>query len=172
MTNKRNKLKTLYLNRHAKSSWDNSSLSDFDRPLNHRGERDAPFMGKVLSKLVKAPQLIYSSPAKRAITTAKQIAGSFNYESTNIITEQSIYEAGVSNLMKIINNTSEDYDIIMLFGHNPTFTMITNYLSDKYIDNLPTCGFVQIDFRLNSWREIEGETGKLILYEYPKKHLK
>ena len=165
-------MKTLYINRHAKSSWDSTSLSDFDRPLNKRGERDAPLMGNVLSKLVQAPQTIYSSPANRAITTAKIIAAAFNYEINNIIEDQKIYEAGVSDLMKIINNTSDNYDTIMLFGHNPTFTTISNYLSDKYIDNLPTSGFVKIDFPLNSWKDIEGETGNFILFEYPKKHLK
>jgi phosphohistidine phosphatase len=165
-------MKTLYLNRHAKSSWENPGLSDFDRPLNNRGKRDAPLMGKVLSEKVKSPQVIYSSPAKRAISTAKQIAESFGYSVDNIIQEQKIYEAVVSDIIKIISSTSDEYDTIMFFGHNPTFTMISNYLSHKYIDNLPTCGFVQINFDLEKWNEIEGNTGKLILFEYPKKHLK
>lgn len=165
-------MKTLYLNRHAKSSWDSATLSDFDRPLNKRGERDAPLMGSVLSKLVRAPQLIYSSPAKRAITTAKIIADHFSYDHSEIKEEQNIYEAGISNIMNIINNTSNNYDIIMLFGHNPAFTMISNYLSEKYIDNMPTSGFVQIDFPFESWKEVKDETGNLILFEYPKKHLK
>ncbi len=164
-------MKTLYLNRHAKSSWSDYSLSDFDRPLNKRGKRDAPFMGEVLSKKVKPPQLIYTSPAKRAITTAIQIAKSFGYEEKKIIKNPDIYGAVVSDLMRIINRTSDEYDIIMLFGHNPTFTMAANYLSDKYIDNLPTSGFVQIDFNLDSWNDIEGNTGKLVLFEYPKKYL-
>lgn len=165
-------MKTIYLNRHAKSSWSDSNLSDFDRPLNKRGKRDAPFMGEVLSKKVKPPQLIYTSPAKRAISTANKIADSFGYDKTKIIKDRNIYEAAVSDLMRIINNTSDDYEIIMLFGHNPAFTMVTNYLSDKYIDNIPTSGFVQINFDVKSWKNIEGNTGKLILFEYPKKYLK
>ena len=165
-------MKSLYLNRHAKSSWENPGLSDYDRPLNKRGIRDAPLMGKILSDKVKAPQVIYSSPANRAISTAFQIASYFGYDEQNIISDQRIYEAVVSDLMKIINSTSNEYDTIMFFGHNPTFTMASNYLSDKYIDNLPTCGFVRIDFDLDSWSDIEGNTGKLILFEYPKKYIK
>lgn len=165
-------MKTLYLNRHAKSSWDNPGLSDFDRPLNKRGKRDAPLMGKFLCEKVKSPQVIFSSPANRAITTAEQIAESFKYDKNNIIQDQKIYDAVVSDIIKIINSTSDKYNIIMFFGHNPTFTMISNYLSDKYIDNLPTCGFVQIDFDLETWNEIERNTGKMILFEYPKKYLK
>lgn len=165
-------MKRLYLNRHAKSSWDNSDLSDFDRPLNKRGKRDAPFMGKILSETVKKPDLIYSSPANRAITTARIIADCFKYNVIDIVEDEKIYESAVSSILKIINNTDDKFETIMIFGHNPTFTMLSNYLSDKSIPNIPTSGFVQIDFNLNSWNEIEGGTGKLILFEYPKKYLK
>jgi len=164
-------LKTVYLNRHAKSSWSDPGLSDYDRPLNKRGKRDAPLMAKVLCEKIKPPQLIYSSPANRAITTAIQIAKGFGYDESDIIKDQNIYGAVVSDLVRIISSTSDKYERIMLFGHNPTFTMTSNYLSDKYIDNLPTSGFVQIDFVLESWKDIEGDTGKLVLFEYPKKHL-
>ena len=165
-------MKILYLNRHAKSSWENNNLSDFDRPLNKRGKSDAPFMGKILSKTVKKPDLIYSSPANRAITTARIISDCFKYNVKNIVEDEKIYESAVSSILKIINNTDDEYETIMIFGHNPTFTMLSNYLSDKSIINIPTSGFVQIDFDLKSWSEIEGGTGKLILFEYPKKHLK
>jgi len=165
-------MKTLYLNRHAKSSWADTTLSDFDRPLNKRGMRDVPLMGEILSKKIIPPQLIYSSPAQRAIITAKQIAESINYDIKNIIQDQNIYDAVVSDLVRIINSVPDKYDVIMFFGHNPTFTMTSNYLSDKYIENIPTSGFVQIDFDLQSWKDVDGETGKLILFEYPKKYLK
>lgn len=165
-------MKILYLNRHAKSSWENNNLSDFDRPLNERGKRDAPLMGKILSKKIKKPDIIYSSPANRAITTARIISDCFEYDLKNIIEDQNIYESAVSSILKIINNTNDKYEIIMIFGHNPTFTMLSNYLSDKSITNLPTSGFVQINFDLKSWSEIEGDSGKLTLFEYPKKYLK
>lgn len=165
-------MKTLYLNRHAKSSWDNPSLADFDRPLNKRGKRDAPYMGNVLSQKVTAPDIIYSSPANRALTTAIEIANAFGIKENDIVKDQNIYEAVTSDLIRIINSTPDKYEIIMLFGHNPTFTMTSNYLSDKYLDNLPTCGFVKIEFDLDSWNQIEGNTGKLVMLEYPKKYFK
>lgn len=164
-------MKTLYLIRHAKSSWDFPNLSDFERPLNERGQRDAPFMGKLLSERIKSPQIIYSSPAKRAITTAEIIAEFLGYDVNSIIKNENIYEAAVSDLMRIINNNSDEYSSLMLFGHNPGFTLISNYLADKKITNLPTCGFVQIDFNLNSWNNIEGSSGNLMHFEYPKKYI-
>ena len=129
-------------------------------------------MGKVLNGIVKKPDIIYSSPANRAITTARIIADCFGYERSKIIEDPKIYESAISSILRIINSTDDKYETIMIFGHNPTFTMLSNYLSDKPIMNLPTSGFVQIDFKLKSWSEIEGNTGKLILFEYPKKYLK
>ncbi|MCB0742717.1 MAG: histidine phosphatase family protein [Ignavibacteriae bacterium] len=164
-------MKTLYLLRHAKSSWEDGNLSDFDRPLNERGLRDAPIMGEILKNKIEQPELIISSSAKRAITTAEIIANSFNYDINKIIKEEKIYHSVVSDLMRIIYETPNTIERLMLFGHNPTFTLVVNYLSDKYIDNLPTCGFVQINFDLKSWEELESNTGKLILFEYPKKYL-
>lgn len=165
-------MKTLYLNRHAKSSWENISLSDFERPLNKRGERDAPLMGEILREKIKAPEVIYSSPALRAITTAHIIAAKLEFNINNIIEKQKIYDSAISDILRIVNSTDDKYKRIMIFGHNPTFTMLSNYLSDKSIDNIPTCGFVQIDFDVSKWNDIEGRTGKLILFEYPKKYIK
>jgi phosphohistidine phosphatase len=165
-------LKTLFLIRHAKSSWDDIDISDFDRPLNKRGERDAPFISELLASKITSPQLIYSSPANRAFSTAKIFAKSFNYSIHEIVIAENIYEGSVSNIMNVIYKTTNDIDIIMMFGHNPGFTLVTNYLSNKQISNMPTCGAVQLNFNLNSWNEIEGNTGSLVLFEYPKKYLK
>ena len=165
-------MKTLYLNRHAKSSWDYPSLSDFDRPLNKRGNRDAPIMAQILSSKYDMPDLICSSPAVRALTTAKIIAEGFEYDQEKIVEDQEIYDGGVSDLISIISNVTDEINVLMLFGHNPTFTMASNYLSDKLIENIPTSGFVKINFEFDSWNKIEVNTGKLIAFEYPKKYLK
>ncbi|MBK8944242.1 MAG: histidine phosphatase family protein [Ignavibacteriae bacterium] len=165
-------MKTLYLMRHSKSSWENRLLSDFERPLNERGLRDAPFMGNILSKLISTPQIVFSSPAQRAISTAEVIAQSLNFDLQKIIKDEKIYHAVVSDIMRIVYTVDDNIESIMIFGHNPTFTQVSNYLSDKIIDNIPTSGFVKIDFDLNSWKNIEGKTGKLVLFEYPKKYLK
>jgi len=157
--------------RHAKSSWSDYELSDFERPLNKRGKRDAPLMGEILFKIIPTPELVITSPATRAITTAHIFSEFFGIKKRDIILSENIYDAGVSDLMRIINSTSDNINILMLFGHNPTFTMTSNYLSDKSIDNIPTSGFVQIDFDLDHWNDLEGNTGKLLRFEYPKKYL-
>lgn len=165
-------MKTLYLIRHAKSSWDDFSLSDFERPLNKRGTEAAPLMGKILSELISPPELVISSPAKRAITTAKIISNYFNIDQSDIVENMKIYEAAVSDIIRIINNTRNTVSSLMLFGHNPAFTLTTNFISDKSLSNLPTAGFVEIQFPFDDWNLVEGNSGKLIRYEYPKKYQK
>ena len=165
-------MKKLYLVRHAKSSWKERNLSDFDRPLNKRGNRDAPFMGNLLRQKGVSPDVIISSPAKRAITTAKTIAKEVGYPINKIMEVENIYEASAGELINIINDIDDKHETAILFGHNPGFTMLSNYLSGQRIDNLPTCGVVHIEFPFESWNKVEIDSGKLIEFEYPKKYLK
>ena len=162
-------MKTLYLGRHAKSSWKNMDLADIDRPLNKRGKRDAPFMGKLLVDKGVKPDLIISSPAKRAAATAKVIATEINYPAMEIIFDENIYEATGRGLLEIISGAEEQYNSIMLFGHNPGLTVLNNNLSDHFIDNIPTCGVVALEFK-TSWNEIELNSAGFIFFEYPKKY--
>ncbi len=163
-------MKTLYLTRHAKSSWKEQDLDDFDRPLNPRGKRDAPFMGQLLKKKNILPDLLISSPAVRAYTTARTIASEIGYPPEKIITDENIYEGSSSELLEVINSIEEEYESAMVFGHNPGFTMLSNYLSGKDILNIPTCGIVKIKFDKEKWSDIEVGTGELIWFEYPKKY--
>jgi len=163
-------MKTLYLIRHAKSSWGDLSLSDFDRPLNERGKRNAPFMGKIIRSKGIKPDLIVSSPAKRAYSTAKKIAKEIGYKTENIKTESSIYEADVRTLLKVVNELSANAKTVMLFGHNPGFTDFTNYLSGANISNIPTCGMVCIRFSTSKWEEISRDTGTFTEFDYPKNY--
>ena len=165
-------MKTLYIVRHAKSSWKEQGLTDFERPLNQRGLHDAPFMGKLMADKKEVPDLILSSPANRAISTAKIFRSQLHLDKKTIVEEEIIYEAGLGNLIKIINNLSETYNSVMLFGHNPGLTYLANYLGDKSIDNIPTCGIVKITFDINSWDEVSDGSGKIVFFEYPKKHFK
>lgn len=165
-------MKTLYLNRHAKSNWENKAISDFARPLNQRGKNDAPFMGKLLRDKVTKPDLIITSPAVRAKATAYTIADYFGIEQENILENEIIYEASVTDLLNFIKQQPNEKEIVMLFGHNPTFTRLANFLTDSYIDNIPTCGFVKIDLEINIWSETAEAKGKLLLFEYPKKYKK
>jgi phosphohistidine phosphatase len=165
-------VKTLFLNRHAKSSWDSDAGSDFERPLNKRGKTDAPLMGKYLSKERRiAPEIIISSPAKRAIKTAEIIAKEIGYPVKNIVANKNIYEAGPSSILEIIQKINDCYHSAMLFGHNPGFTSLASYLSNVNIGNMPTCGICRIDFNVDSWRKVEIESGTLVFFDYPKKVL-
>ena len=160
-------MKTLYLVRHAKSDWGDQSLADFDRPLNKRGKKDAPFMGKVLNKKGIVPDKIISSPAKRAKKTALEIAEKLNYHSKQIIFEEKLYDASSKDILSIVKNINEKFVTAMIFGHNPGLTLLNNYISNKYIDNIPTSGIVALNLEVK-WSEIDKFTCKQLFFEYPK----
>lgn len=162
--------KTLYLVRHGKSSWKNESLTDSERPLNKRGKRDAPFMGKLLRQSSDLPDVIISSPAKRALSTAKLFASELGYTKENIVVIEELYMGDESDFIKIIQNIKDSANSIMLFGHNPGITYFASFISDSNIENIPTAGIVRIDFNIKSWEEIGRTKGSLILFEYPKKN--
>jgi phosphohistidine phosphatase len=164
-------MKTLYLIRHAKSYWGDSSLSDFDRPLNKRGERDAPFMGKILFDKKVNTDLIISSPAMRAKKTAMEIADKLGYSQKKILFDENLYEASSQDILELIRNVSEKYNSIIIFGHNPGLTMFNNSVSEVYIDNIPTCGVVVLQFEHN-WSEINSVRCKQLFFDYPKRYLK
>jgi phosphohistidine phosphatase len=163
-------MKTLYLIRHAKSSWDYPELTDFERPLNKRGKRDAPYMGQLLADMKVKPELIISSPALRAYYTARIIAGRIGYPFDEIETAESIYKSDAGELIELIQLVEDEYNSLMLFGHNPALTQTSNYLSDKHLDNIPTCGIVCIEFKTETWKEIKPDNGKFVFFEYPKKY--
>lgn len=165
-------MKTLYLIRHAKSSWSDAGLTDFERPLNPRGLRDAPFMGKLLKEKNVSPDKIISSSAVRAYTTARTIAMELNYPVEKIETTDVIYEASASEILNVIQSIDNNVETLIVFGHNPGFTSLSNYLSDKQVDNIPTCGISCIEFEVDTWEEVNINKGKLTAFEFPKKYLK
>ncbi len=163
-------MKNLILVRHAKSSWKDESLKDIDRPLNKRGKRDAPFMGKLLKKLGVTPQLIITSPAERTYSTAKIFADELNYDIDKIEVKKSLYLADYEEMIEIINNINESYSVVLLFGHNPGLTDLSNVLSDEEIENIPTCGVVSFTPRPDKWNEIKAKSCTLNFLEFPKKY--
>lgn len=163
-------MRTLLLVRHAKSSWDDPALSDKERPLNKRGKDDAPKMGKLLKKRDFQPDLIVSSPAKRAYSTAKRIAKELDYRKNNIETDEALYMADTEDFISVIKNIDDNIYNLMLFSHNFGITYFANLISGSEIDNIPTCGLVRIDFEIESWKQITATKGKLIYFEYPKKY--
>lgn len=160
-------MKQLIIVRHAKSDWGNPDLRDFDRPLNKRGKANAPEMAHRLVKKQIKPQLMVSSPALRAITTAKFFADTWQMPLAEILEEPKIYEANVDTLLKVINNFDNTYDQIAMFGHNPGLTDLVNYL-DGHIYEMPTCSVAILEFPFEDWAMISEGTAKVVLFDYPK----
>lgn len=162
-------MKTLYLVRHAKSSWKQPELDDFDRPLNKRGKRDAPQIAKRLAKLKIFPEIIISSPAQRAAETARIITEKIGFPEKKIQWDPSVYEAGVEALLDVIHRIPESANAAMMFGHNPGITILANFLGNTDIVNIPTCGVYCVRFKSGKWRDVRGGSGECCFYEYPKK---
>ena len=139
----------LTLVRHAKSSWTETGLTDIDRPLNDRGLKNAPEMSKRLAKVNFTVDTIISSPAVRAITTAKIIAEEIGFDVKQIIQNEHIYDASVNVLLDLVRSLDAHVNKAMLVGHNPSFTVLCNYLINVRIDNMPTCSIAQIQFNVN-----------------------
>jgi phosphohistidine phosphatase len=163
-------MKTLYLVRHAKSSWKYPSLDDFERPLNKRGRKNAPFMGRVLKKLKVAPDLVMSSPANRAAMTARMIAAEINYPLEKIRYSESIYEFGEDALISVIKQIDDRVNKAMVVGHNPATNGLANYIGGQPIGNIPTSGVCCVELDISSWANISKQCGKLKFFEFPKKH--
>lgn len=163
------RMKILYIVRHAKSSWKSYELEDIDRPLNNRGKRNAPEMGLRLANKGIRPDILISSPAKRAYSTAKKIAKMIQYPKNRIIIENKLYHGMEEDIIEVISNTPDEYNELMIFGHNPGFTDLANSLSGAQIYNIPTCGIVAISFDTDNWQNIDTTPGKLIFFDYPKK---
>ncbi len=140
----------LTLVRHAKSSWKDDDLSDFDRPLNDRGLKNAPQMGRRLANANYDVEQIISSPAVRAITTATIIASEIGISAQQIVKNAEIYEASLSALISLVTSLDDNFSRVMLVGHNPGLTVLCNFLSNARIDNMPTCSIAQIKFDVDT----------------------
>jgi len=163
-------MKTLYLIRHAKSDWSDESLSDFDRPLNKRGVKDAPLMGSKLLERGILPNLILSSPALRAKTTAHAIAQALSYPTDSIRYIHALYASDAQTILSIIRDVSASVETLFLFGHNPEITECANFITGGDIDNIPTCGVVAIQLKNDSWESIGRNSADIIEFDFPKKY--
>lgn len=164
-------MRQLILVRHAKSSWDNPELDDFERPLNKRGKRDAPFMAKLLAEKKIKPDLILSSPSVRTKLTAIEFAKNLKVPDNKIIWNEMLYLASSAKLLKFIADFDDSIRIGLLVGHNPGLTDLQNFLCKEEIDNIPTCGVVIMKTK-KDWNTIGAKDFELELFEYPKKYLK
>ena len=161
-------MKTVYLVRHAKSSWDFSGLEDHERPLNDRGLRDAPMMANLLKGKKVQPDAIFASPAVRALTTAIFFKNELRVEGEDFFVKDVIYEAMPEQIISLVRMLPEDVETILLFGHNPTFTSVANRFTKDHIANIPTCGIVRIDAEIDNWMQFSPDTASVTAFYYPK----
>ena len=163
-------MKTLTIVRHAKSSWEDTNLRDRERPLNKRGKRDAPEMGRRIQEAGIRPSLILASPAVRAWKTAKAIADAINYPREFLQKEEALYLASVDRILDVIVAQDNNFNNLLIVGHNPGFTEFANFLVPGLTHNLPTAGVVSVEIDQDDWSLYESPAAKLMLHDWPKKH--
>lgn len=163
-------MKTLYILRHAKSSWEFEELSDHDRPLNKRGRSDAQLMGQELAGRGIQPNLIISSPAVRALTTATLIGKEIGYDADDIVVDERIFGAGKEDLLEVVQGAPADVEDLMLVGHNEAITDFANMLTPEHVASLPTTGIVALEFDCKSWYEISKDNANMLFYDFPKNY--
>ena len=162
-------MKKLYLVRHAKSSWNFDELDDFNRPLGKRGRNDLVKMGSFLSKEVSAPDLIMTSPASRSFYTALYLADAWKYPEEKIILSEILYHAQVQDFSSVLNDKIDNKNTVAIFGHNPGFTMFYNRHCEEYIENMPTCSIVGLEFDIEHWSDLMTRSAKRLFFYSPKR---
>lgn len=162
--------KILTLIRHAKSSWTFSGLADLDRPLNRRGQRDAPLMGRVLAARGFAPELFVTSPALRALRTAETIAAVVQYPEQRIVLDQRLYRAESADLIKMIRSVDDTRQWIAWVGHNPGLTDLVNLMVRERLDNVPTGGVVEMRFECACWADVGPDRLQAFDFDFPRRH--
>ena len=161
-------MKTLFLVRHAKSSRNDAAMPDKDRPLNDRGKRDAPKMGERLAKRDVKPNLILSSPARRALKTAEIIAKKLDYKLKDIVVDNRLYAVEADDLLRVIRGLGDKAERVMLFGHNPELGELANRFSGKIMD-MPTCAVAEFSFDTESWSNVGKRAPAKVTLHRPKK---
>jgi phosphohistidine phosphatase len=167
-------VKTLYLIRHAKSSWNIPALSDIDRPLNERGYTDAHEMAKRIRKKIQnntansSGDILISSPAIRATSTALIFARTFAIDASRIHLHPLLYDTSSKQYIAVITALSDEFNNAFLFGHNPVITETANLLGGTQLADMATCGIVGIEFDSRTWKQAAQTGGKLIFYDFPK----
>ena len=160
--------KILYLVRHAKSSWNNPSMLDFDRPLNRRGEHDAPEIGRRMRERNALPETIVCSPARRAMETLELLNAEMGVAADAIFMQKRIYEASTKTLLEIVRELDDRFSSAMLIGHNPSMTWLASELSGEPIHNMPTCAIAAIELDAEKWKKTGHCPAKLQFLDYPK----
>lgn len=162
--------KKIFIIRHGKSDWSSPDMPDIDRPLKSRGVRDGYKMAELLKQRKEKIDLVISSPATRAIHTALIFTRILQISEKNIKVEPDFYMAESKLMNKYCQKVSDNYNNIMIVGHNPGITTLTNDYFPKEVDNVPTSGVVILNFTCKSWSKISTDTLKGHFFDYPKRH--
>ncbi|HVG15288.1 MAG TPA: histidine phosphatase family protein [Chitinophagaceae bacterium] len=164
-------MKTLVLVRHAKSSWEEAGMDDFDRPLNERGKKDAPEMAKRLKEKKIKIDLLVSSPAKRAFKTAKYFAEELNIDKEDILKIDKLYEASVTAFLEAVTSLDNKHTSAIIFSHNPGITQFANSLSTIKVDDMPTCAVFAVQSDGETWSQVVNSNKHFLFFDYPKNPL-
>lgn len=162
-------MKSIIIVRHAKSGWENPLQQDFDRPLNERGEKDAPAMAKRLVEQSIPIDAFISSPAKRALTTARHFATAYGIEKEKVLQVPELYHAPMHVFYDVIAAIDNRYNSIAVFSHNGGITDFVNTLTKTKIDNMPTCAVFAVKADIDNWNEFFGAEKSFWFFDYPKK---
>ncbi len=165
-------MKTLYIVRHAKSSWTYQGIKDVDRPLKKRGINDAYLMATILKKQINKPDVFISSSANRALHTALIFSKIFKFPLANFQINNSLYSFSDGYLIKTIKALDDSFNSAIIFSHDHGINDFVNNFGNKEILHVPTCGIIGIKFDTKHWKNIKPvkSAGKTFLFEYPKKH--
>jgi phosphohistidine phosphatase len=159
-------MKTLFLLRHAKSSWQDASLPDFERPLNERGRRAAPLIGKFMRRQKLQPELILCSPAERARQTAALVRETAALKA-ELRYDERIYEATVARLRTVVSQIDEKAASALLVGHNPGMEELLQFLTNE-IRRMPTAALAHITLNIERWADVKEQSGELVRLIRPK----
>ncbi len=162
-------MKKLFIIRHAKSSWKDEGLDDFDRSLNKRGKKNITLMSNWLKSNNYYPDIILSSPAKRAKKTLKTILKTLDIDEKIVKFDEKIYDATLNDLLKILVEIDKKQNNVFLIGHNPSLNELAEFLSNSVIFNIPTSGIFCMEFDIKEWADIKNNKGKILFFEFPKK---
>lgn len=160
-------MKTLLLVRHAKSSWGDPALDDHDRPLNERGLRDAPRMGRLLHERGIRPDVVVTSTAARALATAELIAAELGVDAASVVQEPRLYAAPADRIVRVAAALDERADTAMLVAHDPGTSDLANRL-DAGIERMPTCAVAQFTFDIEYWSELEDAVPASVRFDAPR----
>lgn len=161
-------MKTIYIVRHAKSSWEYEGIDDSDRPLKKRGINDSYLMSKALKKRIDRPDVFMSSSANRALHTSIIFCNTFNYPLSNLKVSKSLYSFSDGYLIKTVKALDDSYDTAIIFSHDHGISTFVNKYGNQVIDHVPTCGIIGIKLNIKHWKNLS--KGKTILIDAPKNH--